>query len=370
MRRYPHTRTGTSESRAHVAATSILESRGSTPRRFRNTLAFLAADETRLQELQEGVRRYLAWQSILDDSESLDLPPHQVRQAESQQKAADGAVDALIGETFMWLLVPAQATPQAAVTWESIRLGGQGPLAERTARRMKNDELLVTALAGTRLRMELDRVPLWRGEHVPVRQLVEDFASYLYLPRLTAPAVLLDAISSGLSLLTWRQESFAYADSYDEAAGRYRGLHHGPRPPLTDNDPGLLVRPAVARTQLDAEAVPPGGAVEGAGGGSVSTPAGPTGVRELPPEFPAPPAPPKARRYHGSVRLDPTRVGRDASQIADEVIAHLAGLVGAEVELTLEIEAKIPDGAPEHVVRVVTENSSSLGFEDSAFESE
>jgi hypothetical protein len=26
--------------------------------------------------------------------------------------------------------------------------------------------------------MELDRIPLWRGDHVSVRQLVEDFASY------------------------------------------------------------------------------------------------------------------------------------------------------------------------------------------------
>ena len=42
---------------------------------------------------------------------------------------------------------------------------------------------------------------------------------------------------------------------------------------------------------------------------------------KVPPQFPAPLAPPKARRYHGWVRLDPTRVGRDASQIADEVIA-------------------------------------------------
>ena len=368
---YPHARTGTSESRSRVAATSILESRGSTPRRFRNTLAFLAADEDRRQDLDDGVRRYLAWQSILDDRERLDLPPHQVRQAESQQKAADGAVDALIGETYIWLLVPAQATPQAAVTWESIRLPGQGPLAERAARRMKNDELLVTALAGTRLRMELDRIPLWRGQHVPVEQLVEDFACYLYLSRLTAPAILLEAIGSGLSLMTWEQDSFAYADSYDEASGRYRGLHHGPRPPLTDSDPGLLVRPEVAREQLDAEAVTTAGPVEGTRSGDGPTPGGRAGVRELPTtEYPPPPAPPKARRYHGSVRLDPTRVGRDASQIADEVIAHLAGLVGADVKLTLEIEADIPEGAPEHVVRVVTENSSSLGFEDSGFESE
>ena len=52
------------------------------------------------------------------------------------------------------------------------------------------------------------------------------------------------------------------------------------------------------------------------------------------------------------------------------MIAHLSGLVGANVRLTLEIEADIPGGAPEQVVRVVTENSRSLKFEDTGFESE
>ena len=33
-------------------------------------------------------------------------------------------------------------------------------------------------------------MPLWRGDHVAVKQLVEDFARYLYLPRLAEPAVL------------------------------------------------------------------------------------------------------------------------------------------------------------------------------------
>jgi hypothetical protein len=37
------------------------------------------------------------------------------------------------------------------------------------------------------LRNYLDDVPLWRGEHVAVRQLVEDFARYLYLPQLVGP---------------------------------------------------------------------------------------------------------------------------------------------------------------------------------------
>ena len=83
----------------------------------------------------------------------------------------------------------------------------------RASKKLKNDELLLTSFAGTRLRMELDRVPLWRGNHVAVKQLVEDFARYIYLPRLKDTAVLLEAVRDGVSLLTWQQESFAYADS-------------------------------------------------------------------------------------------------------------------------------------------------------------
>ena len=94
-------------------------------------------------------------------------------------------------------------------------------------------------------------MPLWRGDHVPVRQLVEDFASYLYLPRLLDPAVLLRAVADGVGLLTWSDETFGYADSVDEEAGRYRGLRGGQPISVPDVDAaGVLVKPDVARLQL------------------------------------------------------------------------------------------------------------------------
>jgi hypothetical protein len=79
---------------------------------------------------------------------------------------------------------------------------------------------------------------------------------------------------------------------------------------------------------------------------------------------------PLLRRYHGTVSLDPARVGRDASRIADEVIAHLGGQVGAEVTVTLEIEALLPNGASDQIVRTVTENSRTLKFTSHGFEKE
>lgn len=49
------------------------------------------------------------------------------------------------------------------------------------------------------------------GDFVSIRQLVEDFGRYHYLPRLRNPAALLDAIQNGINLSTWEIDSFAYA---------------------------------------------------------------------------------------------------------------------------------------------------------------
>jgi len=312
-----------------------------------------------VQDLDEAARKFLAWRSILDEKETLNLDPHQVRQAETQRQAADGAVTARLPETYQWLLVPEQATPQAPIRWQAIRLSGGDALAPRASRRLRSDELLVTSLGSTILRKHLDEVPLWRCEHVPVQQLVQDFARYLYLPRLSNPEVLLRAIHDGEALITWQSDGFAYAESRDEAVGRYRGLRGGKVVHPSADDPGLIVKADVAWRQLEAETAP-----------TQSDTAGPVPPSTTGPG-PVTPAPPPERvlsSYHGTVALDPARVGRDASRIADEVISHLAGLVGATVRVTLEIESEIPDGAPDHVARTITENGRTLKFTSQGFE--
>jgi len=355
---------------ALATARDILSSRGSATRRYCNTLVFLAADRTRLQDLEDAVRHYLAWESILTDRETLNLDAQQVRQAEAQKEGADKATEVRLPETYQWVLVPTQSDPFAEVTWEAIRLQGNESPAVRASKKLRNEELLLVTFAGTGLRMQLDRVPLWRADHVEIRQLIEDFASYTYLPRLKNPAVLVGAVREGVGLLTWERETFAYADSFDEAAGRYRGLRAGQNLNLPDSDPpGLLVKPEVARRQMDAEAR----AVEGkAGGIYTSTDVGTAGegeagaaVQGVASREPTPP-----RRFYGTVVLDAVRAGADAGKIAQEVIAHLAGLPGAQVRVTLEIEATVPGGIPARVVRTVTENSRTLRFSSQDFERE
>lgn len=181
----------------------------------RNTspIRFLAADKTRLQDLDEAARKLLAWESILAEQEKLNLTPHQVKQADTQKASANNTVTSRIPETYQWLLVPVQTAPSSPIDWQAIRLSGQNGLAVRASKKLRSDELLVTSFAATRHRMELDRIPLWRGNHVSIVQLAEDFARYLYLPRPKSSSVLVDAINNVAALLVWESEGFAFADS-------------------------------------------------------------------------------------------------------------------------------------------------------------
>jgi len=369
---YPHAKDTISA--ALVASKAMLENRGNAPRLYRNALVFLAPDKTKIQNMEEAIRYYLAWSSIVSEADEMDLTPHQQRQAQEQREAVNNAVKARLPETFQWLLVPVQESPQGDIEWQAFRMTGQEPLAVRASKKLKNDELLVVQFAPTRLRLELDRIPLWRaaeaGEanHVSIRQLVEDFSRYIYLPRLQKPSALLDAVREGIALLSWSKDAFAYAESYDEDSKRYRGLRFAQQVAISEDGLfGLLVKPEAALKQYQTERAViegPAATEREISGGRLEM----TGEVRATVETAAQPSQPK--RFHGSVKLDPTRVGRDAGRVADEVIAHLAGLVGSSVTVTLEIEANVTSGTPENVVRTVTENCRTLKFTSHGFEKE
>ncbi|MGE4067441.1 MAG: Swt1 family HEPN domain-containing protein [Vicinamibacterales bacterium] len=358
------------ESSAMKAAREFLDSRGNSPRVCRNALVFLAADEKALVDLRQGVAHYLAWKEIHDGWEALNLDAFQKNQASAKQAEFDKTTDLRIGQTWVHALCPTQPKISDPVGWEEVKVSGDDPLAKRTADRLAKEELLIRAMSPVRLRMELDRVPLWRGNHVPVKQLVDDWSRYGYLPRVKDASVLVNAIREGVALVTWAKDSFALADGYDEAGERYLAIRAGQQLLTLDPDgPGLLVKPEVARQQLDVEeheAEAERARRAGGGAGDKPTPGGGTGGGHY-----TEPAPePQIRRFHGRVTVNPLRAGADAGKIAEEVISHLAGLMKAKVSVTLEIEAELPDGASDQVVRTVTENCRTLKFDSQGFERE
>lgn len=372
------------ESLARRTAEEILNQRGNAPRLYRNMLVFLAPDGNRLGELEQSIRQYLAWKSIVDEDEELNLDAFQRNQAKTKSKQADDAVDSRIQETYIWLLMPFQL-PQGNVEWEEMRLKGSQSIVKRASQKLLEEEGLITQFASSRLSMALEQrgYSLWGGNnHIALKQLWEYFASYLYLPRLRDQGVLTRAIERGVGEI---DANFAYAEGWDEARNRYLNLK-------TVNDEvhvvmdrqSMIVKPEIASKQL-AEDQQKMIEIPDLAEHEAQQPEGNTGESNETSDpnrssltvsgtgrgfHPSSRSEKKLRRYHGSAQLDAIRLIGNTTDIANEIIQHLEKLDGAEVQITIDISAYIPDGAPEDIVRTVTENSRTLKFKSYGFEEE
>ncbi|MCY4194901.1 MAG: DUF499 domain-containing protein, partial [bacterium] len=191
-------------SSAVALAQSILAQRHGGPRLNRNLLVFAAAAANRLSELRAAARLWLAWQSIVDDHEALDLTPHQKGQAESKAKELSQQVDSLIAEAFTLVLTPNQEAGTAKVEWLTTRAATSGDIGARVSKKLRTEEKLITSYSGVRVRMDIDRRGLW-SEHgdVTVANLREVYARYPHMPRLSSPQVLDAAISTGTASPDW-----------------------------------------------------------------------------------------------------------------------------------------------------------------------
>jgi hypothetical protein len=370
--RTPH-RLKNGTTKAHAAAAEMLDQRGGGPRHFRNMLVFLAPDAERLNDLEQAVRAWLAWTSILEEREQLNLDETGKRQATNQIKKNDETIDARLGETYSLLLVSIQ-DGNNPVEWTTARLSGNENLVLRASKKLKRDGQLITEWSPSNLRLELDKW-LWRNQlHLGVKQLWDYLATYLYLPRLRDDKVLVEALRQGVGSTTW-QENFAYADRVDEN-GRYIGLVAAQLPHVFMNSDSVIVKPEIAQAQFaadKAEEEKRAGEMKYAAKELYTTdsPAAhddPTRLQSLEQAAQNTPRPPT--RFQGSVVLDPKRVSSQSDKIAAEVIQHLISLMGANVTVTLEIQANVPSGVPENVVRTVTENCRTLKFTQQGFETE
>lgn len=235
---------------------------------------------------------------------------------------------------------------------DEVKVQGQEALAVKASRKLVSEEMLITAFAGTRLRHELDRIPLWQGDDISVRALWELFAQYVYLPRLRDQSVFLGAVQSGVASLTWNPDTFAYAEGRDEKAERYLGLTGGQQCTAILDSNSLLVKPEKAAAQVSEEqGVEPSTAeeeTEGAGEGEPQSLAGPAAA--------------VLRRFM-AVALDPVRAnkniaaGTGASQPVPraEPLVHLSSaLVGSARPVAVQHGSVLPTHQSEDRVVVGT----------------
>ncbi len=315
-----------------------------------------------------------AWQKVLDEELLLNLTVNQENQAAAKVEDATRTIAVRIPETWCHLLVLYQSEPGPhGASWDEKRLsGGKGSLAERAAEKCIQEDLLANHLGARAIRNKLNAF-LWRDRnHVSARELVDWCRKYLYLPRITTDQVILDALVNPSAALTG-EPTFFLADGYDEGSCRYSVLR--PQQASSSQLPTLntlIVKEEIARAQVDAPAAPTTEAptsCTGAGDGVTTstgyqpTSTGSTGGAGISPTAPAPtsvPTPAKRTTFRASLKLDPMRARLQMGDFLDEVLSHLQAVPGAEVNLSVEVQVKAPNGIDDATARVALENSRSL----------
>ena len=356
-------------------ALKATENRGGASRTNRNMLVYLAPDETRLEELDAAVRGYLGWKEVLDRQGDLNLNVEQIKQAKEKIEAEGGKAESRLLQSYQWALVP-DGQP---IKMKSLRVEGQATsLAERATKRLENEAELATQHAGSNIGMQLNdqAKSLWDGGHVSVGDLWRTYTQYPYMPRLVDSSVLREGLK--LAPPIWTQDGYALAAGYDEETGRYQGLvlpTDSQWGQSTVSEQDLIVKPEVALKQRemedaaagtghDPETGQPRGGGSGSGGGFEA--GGLSGTDPDP--GPTPPLKPSKTRYFGSKQLTVDRYALDFKQLTDEVLAHLGANPGSDVKVTIEIEVTTEDGFDDGTIRTVSENASTLKFDESSFE--
>ncbi|MFF0239109.1 Swt1 family HEPN domain-containing protein [Rhodococcus pyridinivorans] len=366
------------ESPAYTWSTGILDRRGSGARTHRNMLVFLAADSARYEELQASIRDLLAWKYVRDNADGvLDLTAQQKKQAEERLKRADAtARDRLLG-AYHWALVPTQPDPKRPLHLDAIKAEGSvGNLAERTAKRLVDKSELVLKRASAAIRLDLDsslHTVFERDGHISLGALWDYYTTYPFLARLRDRTVLEDGVLSTLDTpIDWEGQGFALAEGWNgkDYTGLLLPTDNAPKPATVDSL--LLVEPRRANQQQERDLAEAGGDEPESSGDQESQTgddrSGTAGPSVPPRAVTTKPERRPKTRYFGTAALDPDFYGRDFGRITSEVIQHLAAVDGVELEVRLEITAVARDGFDEAKVRTVSENASTLKFEQSGFE--
>ncbi|MCI1262624.1 MAG: Swt1 family HEPN domain-containing protein [Tetrasphaera jenkinsii] len=346
-------------------AQRAIEHRGAANRSHRNMLVFLAADESRLDELDSAVRDYLGWSHVLANEADLDLTQNQRNQANARRNQADETATARLLQTFIWAFVPQQPDPSAPYVLKETKVEGQSEaLADRVSRRLGNDGDLFTQQSATNIRIAINKVPaIWRDGHVSLGELWKLYSQYPYMSRLRDRQVLDDGLREMPML--WATDAFALATSYDAENDRYVGLwvpHESPTSAPAAVDSLLLVRSdRVERQRLreDRTTSP----VEKV----LATRDGELGGATLARAHPAARDRPARTRFYGSKSLQADRIVLELQSLTEEVIAHLRQ-PGTQLSVRIDIEATRTSGFDDNVIRTVSENATTLRFDDSAFE--
>ncbi|MBR3624156.1 MAG: DUF499 domain-containing protein, partial [Selenomonadaceae bacterium] len=354
---------GQSDTAALQEAQHILETRGNTPRQYKNTLVFLAPDNNKMFDLKKITKRYKAWQLVLDESDSRNLDQAQKNEAKASIAEVEKTLNIRFTQSYSWLFAPYIDTESSIkdIKWQiwDISCENQNNV-EKAASKLVDEDCLIPVWGAALLKMELDNW-LWKDrDHIEIKQLWNYLTSYCYLPRLKDINVLLTTVKKGVK----SKDGFAIAEAFQD--GRYVNLRIGEEIFGEISLHELIVKAEVARKQIDEDEKQNETSSDDDEPNSTNTDEGQgeSNDADAMPKIPQK----KNRHFSMDVPLDSVRINKDVSTYMDEIISHLMNLPGARAEIRLDVDIEVPDGAPSNVVTTVSENCRTLKIDNFHFE--
>jgi hypothetical protein len=354
----PHSGRGVADSLGTEAATDALTRCRASQRRFRNTLMFVAPDDALLGNAREVVRKAMAWESVVKD-DRLQSGLTQAQGADTKDKARKNreAAGKAVRAAWNHILYPVRSE-QAGTPFElehmSVAVRENASIPSAVYEKVKSDGVAKEKLGTETLWLSLK--PIWAEDrpHIPVSEIAEWFASYVYLPKIKDKIVLEIAIRDAVGKL---DPSFGFADEYDEESGNYTNLLWAKTPPEFIPADAVVVSEKTTQTEL--------AKVSDVSSPDESDTPLETGI--VPPDREGSEKPNEptvvATRFFGSVEIDMVRPIKAVESIIDAVVMQLQHAPGTKVKLTLDVEAEAPDGFSETDISVVRDNAIQLKFD-------
>ena len=344
---------------AETEALKILKYSGDNEkhRTFRNTLLFIAAKRNDVRDLENHVRHYLAWYSIIN-GDSLHAPISNLKetrldQATEKVESSDDQVKISLFKAYRWTLTPTQADPKQDDYYISTSTTDpqDGKIVKHALDKFISEEAIITDIAASLFADKLDQY-VWSSDtyrdHIALNTLWDLMARHVYMPRMKDTNVLTRCIQQGVEEgefgYTTRYENDIYADlKFQEPISR---------PRIADHSPIILVNPELAKLIKEEER----------NQNKIIEPKS----SELPPKTDPDPEPSKVI---GPKHVVVTKIlqleidfGNDIDTLHKEIIRTLQD-DGGEVTIKIIVTADKSDGFSENIARAVKSNSEQLNAE-------
>ena len=259
-------------------------------------------------------------------------------------------------EAWCQVLYPLQSTPQDDVEFSSSKLQATDKVFSKIIRKLEADQVIYSELGPKSLNRVLER-GIWPANGVlKLSDLADYHARFIYMPRLVDTAILKKTVSAAISQTV--PGEFAYAEMFDSASEEFSGLtiENGMNMPVSINSDSLIVRPDIAeKFRPLAPEVDDHPEADDHGNGSRGDDVD-VEISEPGDDLP--------KRYRGIVGLSSERPSRDFGRIVENIVEQISLIEGANVEITVEIDADVPGGIEKGKQRVLLENSNTLRFKE------